>query len=222
MNKMTKRLNIIASLVDKKIVADVGCDHGKLLYYLLDKKIINFGYASDISRDSLQKAIDLIGKKYNNFEAICCDGLSSFKNKFVEQCVISGMGGDEIIKIIKNSPIEIDSYILSPQHNVLEVKKFMISLDYNISFDIIIEDKGKYYSIIKFDKDTEILPFTELELYFGRDSFTSCLSDVDGYIEYNLNKNYELLNKVNGTKKDIILKEIELLKKAKKERNKNE
>ena len=75
------------------------------------------------------------------FEAICCDGLSDYKSHDIEECIIAGMGGFEIIKIIENSPIEISNFILSPQHNEIDVKKFMISCGYRITYDIIIKER---------------------------------------------------------------------------------
>ena len=150
MNKLTKRLAMVASIVSGKIIADVGCDHGKLSEYLLDNGIVDFAYVSDISKGSLQKAIDLLSTKKHNFQAICTDGLIGYKGiNDIDQCIIAGMGGNEIVKIISSAPISINSYILSPQHNVLETKKYMISQGYAIDYDIIIKDKHKFYNIFK-------------------------------------------------------------------------
>ena len=99
MNKLGKRLEVIASLVDRKRIADVGCDHGKLAYYLLDNGISDYAVVSDISRPSLNKAIDILSKTKYNFDYICCDGLSGYSGYNVDQAIIAGMGGDEIIKI---------------------------------------------------------------------------------------------------------------------------
>lgn len=222
MNKLSKRLKTIYMLVDKEIIADVGCDHGKLAYELLKNNIVKKAYVSDISKSSLQKAIDILSEENFNFRAICCDGLTKYNDAMVDQCIISGMGGEEIIKIIKNSPININSYILSPQHNVMNVKNFMLGLDYTISFDIIIKDKNKFYHIIKFDKSANCLDNNELYLNFGKDSFDNNLSDLDLYIEAELKKNTNLLKCVNSDKLQEIKDKIDLLNKAKKELNKNE
>ena len=70
MIKISFRLKFISSLVDERIVADVGCDHGKLVRKLFDENKIDFAYVSDISRGSLQKAIDLrntiSGRRYSD------------------------------------------------------------------------------------------------------------------------------------------------------------
>ena len=64
MNKMSKRLIKISELVSGKIVADVGCDHGKLAKSLLDNKKVDFIYVSDISAESLKKAEVLLANYF--------------------------------------------------------------------------------------------------------------------------------------------------------------
>ena len=59
MSKLSKRLQVIADLVNKNNVCDVGCDHGKLVEYLLSNKIVDYAIVSDISQPSLNKAIEL-------------------------------------------------------------------------------------------------------------------------------------------------------------------
>ena len=218
MNKISKRLNFISDLVDKKIVCDVGCDHGKLINYLFENNKITFAYVSDISMPSLNKAINLLSYGKYKFDWIHCDGLSGYSDKSVEQCIISGMGGDEIIKIIDNSPIEINSFILSPQHNNIDVKRYMLSKSYNIVFDMIIEDKGKFYNILKFEKSDNIEDLSEFDLYFGHDNFINESSQIDKYIISEIKKTENLLEMVNESRKEELLKYLELLQIAKKRR----
>ena len=152
MIKISFRLKFISSLVDERIVADVGCDHGKLVRKLFDENKIDFAYVSDISSSSLQKAIDLLKDKKDKIKAICCDGLSGYDDSIIGECVIAGMGGYEILNIIKNSKVDIQKYILAPQHDNLVLKEYLINNQYKITFDIIIKDKNKFYNIIKCEK----------------------------------------------------------------------
>jgi len=215
MNKLSKRLEIISSLVTGRVIADVGCDHGKLAYNLLKSNVIEHAYISDISRSSLQKAIDLLSKNNMNYTAICCDGLSGYNNVKLDECIIAGMGGEEIIKIISNSNAEVSSYIISPQHNIIETKKFILGLDYIITFDIIIKDKNKFYNIIKCEKSINKQDYTELDLYFGKDSFIDNRSDISEFIELEIYKNKQLLCKVNNEKVNEINHYLDLLIEAK-------
>ena len=217
--KLSARLQALADMVSEdRIVCDVGCDHGKLAYNLLKSQVVDYVYISDISKSSLQKAIDLLTRNNMNFTAICCDGLSKYDGVELDECIIAGMGGEEIIKIISNSKAKVNSYILSPQHNIIETKKFILGLDYKITFDIIIKDKDKFYNIIKCEKSQIKQKYTELDLYFGKDSFINKSSDIDEFIDFEINKNVELIKLVNKDKVSKIRSYLDLLYKAKKER----
>ena len=213
MSNLSKRLDVIKGLVDEKIVCDVGCDHGKLAYSLLTEKIVDFVFVSDISKPSLNKAEKLL-HDIHGYKSIHCDGLQGYTGCNIDECIIAGMGGDEIINIIKNSPIQINKFILSPQHNNIAVKKFMIVNGYEITFDIIVKDKGKFYNIIKFEKG-EQGNLSEFDLYFGKNNFNSTLSDIDEFVEYEYNKISSIVAN-NNIKNDDLINYYNILKEYKK------
>lgn len=213
MSKLPVRLELIYSLVDGKVVADVGCDHGKLAHKLLSTHKCDFVYVSDISAPSLQKAQDLLSG-LDGFEAICCDGLKGYNCKYIDECVISGMGGEEIISIIKSSPISIDKFILSPQKNEVKVKKFMLSMGYGIVFDKIIYEKGKYYRIFKCVKGCNTVPMDSVELEFGAQSFGT--DDFNNFLEYEINKVNSIMLAGVGSKEGELKDYLDLLKDASK------
>jgi len=210
MNRLTKRLKIISQLVTGKVVADVGCDHGKLAKKLLDDQKVDFVYISDISAPSLKKA-EILLSSFSNVKSICCDGLSGFKDEYVDECVISGMGGEEIIKIISKSPIEINSYILSPQHNNVKLKEFLIQNSYEINYDIIIQDKSKFYNIIRCQKTTTNKDYQIFDLYFGRQNFEMENLDFNNFLIYEYHKTKQIIDTTNAINKE---KYLELLIKA--------
>ena len=221
MSKLSKRLNTIAEIVTGKIICDVGCDHGKLSEYLLTNKRIDFAYVSDISQGSLDKAIKLLSSRNLNFKAICTDGLIGYSGiEDIDECIISGMGGYEIINIIKYSPININSYILSPQHNIIEVKEFLLSNNYDITFDIIIKDKNKFYNVFRCVKCSNRINYSKYDLMFGKNNFNNINSNIEEYIEYELTKIENLNDKAKENKE--MMEKYTLLKIAKKELEKYE
>ena len=218
MNKLSFRLEFISSLVDERIIADVGCDHGKLVRKLFDENKIDFAYVSDISSSSLQKAIDLLKDKKDKIKAICCDGLSGYDESKIDECIIAGMGGYEILNIIKNSKVDIQKYILAPQHDNLVLKEYLINNQYKITFDIIIKDKNKFYNIIKCEKCNNPDKLSEFELWFGKDNFENSYSAIKDYVENNLIKLY-IIKQNQKTIDAKVEKSIMLFEKAKKELN---
>lgn len=218
MNKLSKRLNLICDLVNGRVIADVGCDHGKLTRELFDKGKIDYAYVSDISSASLQKAIDLLSPFAGKFEAICCDGLQKYPQVRIDECIIAGMGGYEIMKIMRNAKIDIKTYILSPQHDIIELKEYLIQNNFEIVFDIIILDKGKFYNIIKCNRSNKKCTLDGFSMHFGKDNFVDSRSDICKYIDKNLAKYIEIKNN-QKVQNDKIDRQISLLKKAKKELN---
>ncbi len=222
MNKLTKRLTLISDLIDEKIIADVGCDHGKLTRFLFDEGKIDFAFVSDISEQSLMKAIDILSPYQGRFLSICCDGLKGYEsNAKIDECVIAGMGGFEIKKIIENSPITINKYILAPQHDEIELKKYLIENNFKIDFDIIILDKGKFYNIIKCVKSDKKLKADEFDLMFGKDNFTNKLSDLSQFVNKKLDKLLEIKSRQKVKSLELDQK-ICFFEKAKKELKENE
>ena len=215
MSKISKRLEKIYNLVNGNIIADVGCDHGKLSHKLLSTDRCKFVYVSDISKPSLEKAEKLLSK-YKNFESIHCDGLQGYSDKTVDECVISGMGGEEIIQIIDSSPIVIPSYILSPQKNETKVKEYMISQGYGIVYDEIVADKNKYYHIFKCIKGEQSNIADELDLVFGKNSFDKSNTDLIDFIENEIQKTMNIRDRVDEKRKEELDKYIATLELAKK------
>ena len=154
---------------------------------------------------------DLLKNKLDNVEFICCNGLKAYGNKSIDQCIISGMGGDEIIDIITSSPIQIDSFILSPQHNILNVKKFMLEKGYNINYDLIISDKNKFYNIFRCEKSDSPKNLSNFQLIIGDTNFIDTNRAAEEFVEYEIRK----INNILSTHKvdnSAMLEYLELLK----------
>ena len=160
--KLSKRLSFIASFVDNHmIIADIGSDHGYLPYYLLENKIINKAYACDNKIGPYQNLLSTFNNSSFDIEISLKDGLNNLPD-YVNTLIITGMGGDLIIKILKRDfkyLKNIEYLILSPHSHFLEVRKYLSSIG-----EGIIKD-DKFYQVIKYQKGNETL--NEIELMFG-------------------------------------------------------
>lgn len=203
---ISKRLKLIADLVDTDNVIDIGCDHALLDIYLTKngKKCI----ASDISENVLKNAIKNINK-YNlndKIKVIKSDGLDNISIQKNSTIIIAGMGTHTIINILKKANHDnIDSLIIQSNNDLYLLRKYVTSIGYYIDLEKSIYDKKQYYVIIRFKKG--IKKYTKKDHLFG---------DLDyKYYEYLLNKNNEILKKLNfrHIKKRLqILKENKILK----------
>ena len=151
--RIDERLTAIATLTKGGTVADVGCDHGKLGYYLVSTDRAERIIATDISAPSLQKAQELA---FDNgvshlMETRLGDGLSPIKSKEADTVVIAGLGGDVMAEILSSARIEgkeFDHFVLSPNTHPEKVRRELAQSNHIIVTDNLTECAGKYYTII--------------------------------------------------------------------------
>lgn len=173
MKKISKRLEKIFSyLTSCEYLADVGCDHGYIAKLALDSGIAKKVCISDISEKSLNKAINLLSD-YGDEKvfSVVSDGLELVPNT-VDQVLIAGMGGEEIVKILSSSHFLPKKLVLSPMKNGEKVRKLLIELGYGIVHDTIFSDGDKFYFLITADFGGKSV-YTDMELEFGKESLKS-------------------------------------------------
>ena len=171
MIKLAPRLQAIADEIEPcGCFADVGCDHGYISLYVLDRWKANRVLSIDVSLKCLEKTIKLL-KSYNvDDQAIFynCNGLAHIREK-PDEVLIAGMGGAEMINILyeygKTRPLNsIETLILQPMKDVYAVRKWLNENGFAIVTDKIVKDK-KLYHILKAIPKYQRL--TEDELMFG-------------------------------------------------------
>ncbi len=219
--RISKRLKTVASLVDKDaILLDVGCDHAMLDIYLALNNPNMKIYASDVNKKPLSMAKANLAK-YNLTSRInlyLADGLLGIDSS-VNTVVISGMGTKTIIEILSKAKS------LGNLGNVLEIiiasnldydflRKFMSSIDYCIDKELVINEKDKFYVVIKFIKGK--LKYNYLDYKYGPILRKNVIGVTRDYFLYSLSKKEDILN--NLSYKNIfvylkIKKEIRELKK---------
>lgn len=164
---ISERIKRISSYIKPyKVIADVGCDHGYLIKYAFDNYNITEAYAIDNKKGPLDSAKNNL-KDYNNVKYFLSDGLDSIDDN-VEVVVIAGMGGMLIKDIITKNISRINNvkrFVLQANKNVYELRKFMSENDYLISNEEILEEDGKFYEIVVFEKGKADYNFDDL--FFG-------------------------------------------------------
>ena len=149
------RLKFIADLVTAGHTAcDVGTDHGFVPAYLLRENISPYVLAVDVSEGSLAKARELSYRfgLEGRMECRLSDGFEKVLPGEADTCIISGMGGILMTKIMDAHPEVFTSFkevILSPHRDADLVRSTISGYGFDIVFDDIIEDKKKQYVVIK-------------------------------------------------------------------------
>ena len=171
MNKLSKRLEVVASYInDNSKIIDIGCDHGLLSIYLANKykniKII----ASDVNENALSTAINNIKKEHleDKIETRLGNGLDVVTPDEIDTVVISGMGANTIVGILKYSTdklVNVKDIIIQSNTDLYFLRKNVTKLGYYIEDETLVEDSNIIYTVIKFTKGKK--KYNYKELYLG-------------------------------------------------------
>lgn len=155
---MKKKINFLASLFSKKVflTIDVGCDHGYLSIQLLKEKKSEYVINIDNKINPLQNAIKNTSKYFfaDRIINFLNDGLYGIQNDLrPDVIVIAGIGGLQIIEILKKSTIfNFGKVILQPESNFLALRKWLIENGYKIIDENIMQNNDIFYLFIECKK----------------------------------------------------------------------
>lgn len=157
--KLSKRLETIAQMVPSKEdgravrVADIGTDHGFVPIWLLLHDRAETAIAMDVRKGPLLRAHEHI-QQYglsDRIEVRLSDGLEKLNPGEVQTVVIAGMGGELMLRIIKDGGHVRDTiqhWVLSPQSELEEFRRGLEELGLSIRKEIMLEEDGKYYTVM--------------------------------------------------------------------------
>ena len=165
---MDRRLERILSHVHAKVLADIGCDHGKVAVYAVLRKLADKAIAADISKECLKKAEALAREKgADGVEFRVGDGMSVLKEDEADNVVIAGMGGRLICKILSAAPNMNAKFILVPHDDAPLLREYLAQNGYVKSRDEIVCSGGKFYPVIVCEKGGSAYSPDLEELMYG-------------------------------------------------------
>lgn len=190
MSKLSKRLESLALLVDKKdSIVDVGCDHGLLSIHLVENKLCKKVIASDVNQNALNSAIKNISLRKLDIETVLSDGIDSVNLKGINTLIISGMGTSTILHILKDDSklTKINKLILQSNNDHSLLRKELNRKGYFLEKEVVINDKGKWYVTMLFVKSDKNNTDKEIEYGYLNNS---------EYNDYLLNYYKKILKKI--------------------------
>lgn len=154
--KLSKRLTAITEFVSKEAkVADIGCDHGFVSIYLVQTGIASCVIASDVNEGPLLRAKEHVSEYglEEQIELRLADGMNALTAEDQIDCaVIAGMGGRMMIHILTDAlsrSLIIKELVLQPQSEWQELRIFLKKQGYEIIFENMILEDGKFYPVMK-------------------------------------------------------------------------
>lgn len=188
---LSDRLKTIADFVPlNSIVGDIGTDHGYLPVYLIEKGISKKVIASDISKNSLEKIIQLVKLKglEDKIDIRLGDGLEVFKPFKVDTLVIAGMGGLLIRDILDENKKIADSivnFILQPNTASKELREYLYENSFEIVDEKLVKEAGKFYEIIFVKRGKDYVE-DDIYLEFGKRLFLNKDPLLKEYIQHKI------------------------------------
>ena len=153
--QISRRLKAVAALVSPGLVlADVGCDHGYIPIYLIQKGQIPRAIAMDINQGPLLRAREHIREwgLEAYIETRLSDGLKALEPGEAQCLVIAGMGGPLMERILtQGAPVlkDMKELILQPQSEIGHFRQFLAENGYRIIEEDMVEEEKKYYPMMK-------------------------------------------------------------------------
>ncbi len=173
----SKRIDTLCSLLrPANTFADVGCDHGYCTEYMLKEGLCGRAIFSDVSRGSLAKAEKLLAPFVRQGKAtpVLGDGFLGVP-KDVDEVLIAGMGGSEIISILSDKKYGFmpKYFVFQPMHDSEKLRRYILENGGYIERDYTFED-GKFYDVLVGGKCEEggqvCVEYTDAELEFGKEN----------------------------------------------------
>lgn len=212
-----------ASFVDNgDTVCDVGCDHGKLALYLIQRGKAKHVIATDINKQPLQKAIDLFASYDLSHTAdfLLTDGLQGIENtENITHVVIAGLGGHTMEQVIESAPFVKEQktrLVLLPAQSGYQIRKYLYTHGFEIEREQTVSEKGKYYSCISAVYTGTVHEPDIYDIYIGKsDECTG--AEATGYFEMILSqlekkrKGYSIDNGTANTELETAIEKIRKL-----------
>jgi tRNA (adenine22-N1)-methyltransferase len=179
---LSARMQAVADMVTQgNRVCDVGCDHGYVSIYLIQKGISPEVLAMDINEGPLLRAKAHVEKAgLSNYITLrMSDGLSAYEKGQAKTLICAGMGGRLMQRILNREPEktrDFEELILQPQSEIASFRESLRKMDYSIVRENMILEEDKFYPVIKAvpvrashkgENPTDDLLWQEVEDCFG-------------------------------------------------------
>ena len=168
---LSLRLNTILKYIQPvSVLADIGCDHGKLLLAAMEQSRCQFGVGTDLRPGPLkraQEALKMAGYE-DRTQFFLTDGMKNVPI-MAQTWVIAGMGAQLITRIIKDSIIEAqatEQLVLCPHHQPEQLRLKLAKLGFSLKQEeLLYEDH--YYWVLVYQYTGDITMPSIREQYFG-------------------------------------------------------
>jgi len=217
--EISARMQALTALVTPGLrVCDVGCDHGFVSIYLVQKGIAPKVLAMDVRQGPLSQAQAHVAEwgLTDKIETRLSDGLLKMNQEEADCIICAGMGGPLMIKILQESRekvLSLKELILQPQSEISRFREYLRTNGFHIIKEDMVFEDGKYYPMMKVipretedqvDYNKEVPNTAEQQVF---DLFGQCLLEhrhpvLKQYLEHSRNVTEVLIKKLKEQKSE--------------------
>jgi len=152
---LSERMQMVADMISRgNVLADIGCDHGFVSIYLLEKGICPKVIAMDVNEGPLLRAKEHIDERglTSYIDVRLSNGMEKLLLGEADSILIAGMGGRLVIKILTDSmekAKQLKEIVLQPQSEIHLVRQFLRDCGFHILHEDMVKDNGKFYPAMR-------------------------------------------------------------------------
>jgi len=149
--RFSARLRAVLAFVEGRCLADIGTDHGYLPIAACLEGLVEQAIACDVSAGSLEKARENIRQfgLEDRIKTRLGYGLQALQEEDADCVVMSGIGGMNIIEILKDPYInQVKRLVLQPQRDIEALRTALDEKGFYIINEATVQDRGRSYTVI--------------------------------------------------------------------------
>lgn len=192
---MTDRLQKLCKLLTfAPRFVDVGCDHGYCTEYMLKNGLCEHALVTDVSAECLKKAQVLLQGYIQNGKcsSLCTNGLQGVDNA-VDEVLIAGMGGMEILQILQNGFIP-KRFVFQPMRDSRKLREYLVRSGCHIERDYTFYSDKQFYDVIVGTREGEACDYSEEELEYGKENLSVRSQDFLRSLQEKIRKKQAILD----------------------------
>lgn len=184
-------------------VADVGTDHGFVPICLIERGIVGRVLALDIRKGPLLRAREHVQNQglQERIALRLGDGLKPLKPGEAQLVIMTGMGGELMLRILKESPQireTVRCWIFSPQSELSWFRYGLKELGLAIRDEVMLQEDGKYYVIMKAEPG-EMYYSEEYQYRYGEQLIRKKSQVLAEYLEQEIQKFQKIREQIQKT-----------------------
>jgi len=164
---------VLALLQNTACLADIGSDHAFLITAAVLTGKATRGIAVEISEQPWRQSQRTVRELelHGAVDVRLGDGLAPLETDEVQALCIAGMGGGTIRSILhrgRDKLRQVRQLVLQPNVDANTLRSYLCEIGWCITDEAVVEEAGVFYQMMRAEQGSGNVPFSPLELEYGR------------------------------------------------------